>query len=103
MVDIKTGITDLVGNSFDLRVYVLDDADLIETCYEFMSGIFQLDIETSCFCKKGKRYRVFTNAKKNSFAIVRCDKETWSFVIFGGDDGTVEKFGFHPDLKRGEV
>ena len=99
---LKNRIEKIEGNTFDIRVYVKPEKDLIDTMYEFIHEVFGLGFETSCFCKNGKRYRVFTSERKDDFAIVLCDKGTNSFVIFSGDDGTCEKNGFAVEIVRKE-
>lgn len=99
---LKSRIEKIEGNTFDLRVYVKPETDLLETMYEFVHHVFGLGFETSCFSKHGKRYRVFTSERKDDFAIVTCSIETHSFVIFSGDDGTCEKNGFSVEIVRRE-
>ena len=99
---LKNRIEKIEGNTFDLRVYVKPETDLIDTMYEFIHDVFGLGFETSCFSKNGKRYRVFTSERRDDFAIVLCDKGTNSFVIFSGDDGTCEKNGFAVEIVRRE-
>lgn len=93
------GVKEITGNGFD--IYVECEKPVLDTAFDFMNRVFNTPNECTCFCKHGKKYRVFTSKRNDSFAIVRFDILSNGFYVFGGDDGTCEKSNIPVIHERG--